>query len=106
MYALPDFLDFVDALFQSGVFEYVVFYGGLFHFMCVWGRGGKWGIVLYSCKMCLCTPRKLFRGTKNKGARDVWDFQRSPSRLLSSMVECIIIPEDTCTITILDSYPL
>ena len=72
VYALVDFLDFVAVLFQSGVFEYILFYGGL-------------------------SPL---------GARGVWEFQRSPSRLLSRMVECIFIPEDKHVITILDNYGL
>ena len=28
VYVLADFLDFVDLLFESDVFEYVLFYGG------------------------------------------------------------------------------
>ena len=64
--------------------------------MCVWVRGEIFGgLVSYICKMYLCTPGKLFRGVENEGARDVWEFQHSPSRLSSSMVECVSIPEDT-----------
>ena len=71
------------------------------------GAGGKFdGLVSYICKTYLCTPRNIIRGNKNEGARDVWQIQRSPSRLLSSMVECKIVPEDTYAITILDNYGL
>ena len=35
VYTLADFLGFVDVLFQIIAFEYIVFYGGPFHFMCV-----------------------------------------------------------------------
>ena len=68
-----------------------------FKFLCVCGGGGgeSWAFVSYICTTYLWTPRKLFRGTTNECAREVWEFQRSPSRILSNMVECIIIPEDT-----------
>ena len=49
------------------------------------GGGGGGGLVTYICKTYLCTPRKLFRGAKNEGARDAWEFQRFPSRLLPSI---------------------
>ena len=81
---LVNFLDFVDVLFQSGVFEYVLFYGGLSPFYVGVEFGG---LVTYLCKTYLCTPRKLFRGVTNEGATDVWEFQRSPSRILSCMVD-------------------
>ena len=82
VYVLVDVLDFIIVLYQSRVFEYILVYSG-------WG-----GAVVYICKTYLCTPRTLLRGAKNEVARDVWEFQRSPSRLLSSMVKCIFIPED------------
>ena len=64
MYGLDDFLNFVDALFHSGVFEYLVFHGGLCPlYVCVGGRG----FVSYICKTDLCAPKKPFRGaTKMK----------------------------------------
>ena len=82
---------------QSDVFEYVLFYGGLSPFLCVWWgcRGEDFGgLVTYICKTYFCMLRKLFQEAKNEDARDVWEFQRSPSRHLSSMVERIFIPED------------
>ena len=94
MYVLVDVRYFVIVLFQSGVFEYIVVYSG-------WG-----GAVVHICEKYLCTPRKLLRGAKNEVARDVWEFQRSSSRILSSMVKCIFIPEDTHAITNLDNYGL
>ena len=70
-YVLVDFVDFVDVLCESGAFEYVLFYGGLSPFyVCGGGEGGE-GLVTYTCTTRLCTPRKLFRGAKNEGARDV-----------------------------------
>ena len=47
------------------------------------------GLVAYICQPYICTPEKLFRGAKDEGARVFWEFQRSPSRLLSSMIEYI-----------------
>ena len=105
MYVLVDVLDIVIVLFQSGVFEYLlfcvrvvvatrVFFGLCFRLLysvvsewCFrlhiyiglqWLGGG--GAVVHICKTYLCTPRKLLRGAKNEGARYVWEFQRSPSR--------------------------
>ena len=97
---LVGFLDFVDVLFQSGVFEYVLLYGGISPFYVGENFGG---LVTYIYKTYLCTPRKPFLGAKNEGARDVWEFQRSPSRLLSSTVEWIFIPGVKHAITILDN---
>ena len=91
VYVLVDFLDFVDVLFQRGVFGICIVYGGLSP-LYVGGNLGEF--VTHICKTYMCTPRKLFRGANNEGARDVWGFQRSPSRLLSSMVEFNFIPED------------
>ena len=103
VYGLVDFLDFVDVLFHRGVFEYFVFCSGLYPiYVCVGGRG----IVSYICKTYLCTPRKPFWWAKNEGARDVWEFHRSPWQLLSSMVECIVIPEVIHATTILDNCEL
>ena len=74
-------LIFDIVLFYSGVFEYVLFYGG-------------WGTCCAYLQNVFVYTEKLFRGAKNEGVRDVREFQRSPSRLLSSMVKCIFIPED------------
>ena len=68
MYVLVDFLGFVDVLFQSGVFKCVLFCGRLSPF---YVGGGVGGLEAHICKTYLCTPRKLFRGAKNEGARDV-----------------------------------
>ena len=95
MYVLVDVLDFVIVLFQSCVFEYILVYSG-------WGGG----LLCIAANVFACTPRKLRRGAKNEVARDVWEFQRSPSRLLSSMVKCIFIPEDKHAITNFDKYGL
>ena len=87
VYVLVDVLDFVIVLFRIGVFEYMLFcvlmvvatrvcFGSrsrlryrvvsewCFHywFTVVGGGGG----VVYICKTCLCTPRKLLRGDKTK----------------------------------------
>ena len=96
-------VDFLDVLSLSGVFEYVLFYGGLSPFYVGEILGG---LVTYICKSHLCTPRKLCRGAKNEGARDDLEFQRSPSQILSCMVECIFIPEDKHAITVLENYGL
>ena len=50
-YVLVHFLDFVDLLLQSDVFEYNTY--------CFTVIGG---FVACICKTHLCTPRKLFRG--------------------------------------------
>ena len=92
MYVLVGFLDFVVVLFQSGAFEYALSYGG--------------GLVAYICKTYLCTPKKLFWGAKNEVARDVWEFQHFPLRVLSRMVKCTFIPEDKHAIIILENYGL
>ena len=76
VYVLVDVLDFIIVLYQSDVFEYILVYSG-------------WAVV-YICKTYLCTPRKLVRGAKNEVARGVWEFQRSPSRLFSSMVNAYL----------------
>ena len=73
VYVLVDFLNFVDLLFRSGVFKYVLFCGG-------------WGARCVYLQKVFVYVAELFRGGKNEGARDVWDFQPSASRLLSSMV--------------------
>ena len=95
VYVLVDALDFVIVLFQTGVFEYMLVYSG-------WGGG----LLCIDANEFVCTPKKLLRGAKNEVARDVWEFQRSPSRLLSSMVKCILIPEDKHAITNFDKYGL
>ena len=94
VYILVDVLDFVIVLFQSGVFDYILVYS-------VWG-----GAYVDICKTYLCTPRKLLRGAKNGVARDVWEFQRYPSQILSSMVKCVFIPKYEHAITTLDNYGL
>ena len=54
-----------------------------------------WFTVIEGVLLCiyakryLCTPKKLLRGAKNEIARNVWRFQRSPLRLLSSMVKML-----------------
>ena len=60
VYVLVDILDFVIVWFQSGAFKFIVVHSG-------WWGGG----VVFICKTYLCTPRKLLRGAKNEGARDV-----------------------------------
>ena len=71
----------------------------------IWGKGYL-ELVSYIYKTYSCSPGTIFGGTKNEGARDVWEFQRSCSRLLLSMVGCIIISEDTHAIIILDNCGL
>ena len=127
MHVLVDVLDFVIALFQSGVFEYilfcvrvivatrlflvdvldfviVLFQSGVFEYILIYS-GWRW-LVAHICKTYFCTSRKLLRGAKNEVARDVWEFQRSLSRLSSSMVKCIFIPEDKHAKTNLNNYGL
>ena len=58
------------------------------------------------CKTYLCAPRKLFRVDNNEVVREVPEFQRSLSRLLSRMGKGIFIPEDKHGITNLDNYVL
>ena len=94
VYVLVDVLDFVIVLIQSGIFEYILDYSG-------WG-----GAVLHICRSYLCTLRKLLRGYKNEVARDVWGFQRSPSRLLSSMGKRIFIPEGQHATANINNYGL
>ena len=54
MHVLVDFLDFVDVLFQSGIFEYVLFYGGLSSFYV----GGKfYGGLLRMSVERICVRR-------------------------------------------------
>ena len=48
----------------------------------------------------------MIRGAKNEVAREVWECQRSSSRILSSTVQRIFIPEDEHAITNLDNYGL
>ena len=128
VYVLVDVLDFVVVLYQSGVFEYIslcvlivvatrVCFGSRsrlrfrvvsewcfqIHVALQWLGGGA---VVCMCKTYLCTPKKLLQGAKNEVARDVWEIQRFPSRLLSSMVKCIFILEDKYAITSLDNYGL
>ena len=116
VYLLVDVLYFVIVLFQSGVFEYILVYvdvldsvivlfqSGVFGHILV--HSGWGGAVVHICKMYLCTPRKLLQGAKIEVVRDVWEFQRSPSRLLSSMIKCIFIPDDIHAVTSLDNYGL
>ena len=85
------FLDFGVVLFQSGVFEYVV---------------GGWGACCVYLQNVFLYAEKTVSGAKNEVARYVWEFQRSPSRRLSSMVKCIFIPEDKHAMTNLDNYGL
>ena len=94
VYVLVDVLDFAIVLFENGVFEYILAYSG------------SGGAVVHICKTYLCTTRKMLRGAKNEVATDVWEFQCSPSRILSSMVKCIFIPKDKHAITNLDNYGL
>ena len=101
MYALVEFLDFVDVLFQSGIFDYVRFHGGVLRFMC---GGGSFAACFVYLQNVFVYAEQAFSRAKNEGARGVWEFQRPPSRLLSSMDESIIVPEDTHAITILDNY--
>ena len=83
VYVLGDVLDFVIVLFRSGVFEYIIVYSG-------WGGGACCAYL----QNVLMNAEKLLWGAKNVVARDVWEFQSSPSRLLSSMVKCIFILGD------------
>ena len=96
VYVLGDVLDFVIVLFQSVVFKYILVYSG-------WGGGG--GAVVHIRKTYRYTPIKLLRGAKEV-ARDVWEFQRSPSRLLSSIVKSMFILGDKHATTNLDNYGL
>ena len=77
MHVLVDVLAFVMVLFQGGVFKYILVYSGR-------ARGGA---VVHTCTPYLCTPRKHLRAAKSKVARVVWQYQRSPTRLLSSIVK-------------------
>ena len=82
-----------------------MFYGGPSPFYaCVVG-GGAGGDFVYLQKY-FCTPRNIFGGAENEGAGDVWNFQCAPSLLLFTMVACIVTPDDTHAITILETYGL
>ena len=72
-------------------------------FQVVGGGGGGCCVYLQNVFMY---AENLLRGANNEVARDVWEFQRSPSRLLSSIVECIFIIKDKHAITSLDNYGL
>ena len=61
---------------------------------------------MYLQNVFVYAEKTVSRGYNNEGARDIWEFQRSPLRILSSMVECIFIPEDKHAIAILDNYNL
>ena len=91
VHVLVDFLDFVIVLFQSGVFEHVLFYGG-------------WGACCVYLQNAFVYAEKTVSGGKERVAREISEFQRSPSRRLSSMVKCIFISEDKRAITNLDKY--
>ena len=67
VYVLVDFLDFVDVLFQN---EWCFRIHIVFMLVA--------GLVAYICNTYMCTPRKLFRGARNEGSRDVWEFHGTP----------------------------
>ena len=72
-----------------------------------WSGGGGGGAAGGGCvylQNVLCTLRRLLRAAENGVARDVWKFQRFPSRILSSMDKFIFIPQDKHAITSLDKY--
>ena len=75
VHGLVDVLAFVMVLFQSGDFEYIFVFSG-------WAERGSCCAYLQNL---LCTPRKHRRAAKDKVARIVWEYQRFPTRLLSSM---------------------
>ena len=92
VHAIPDILEFVDVLFQGGVLQICIFLRWSFPFYVFAGAGGgNWGACFVYLQPCLYQPRKMFRGTEKNGVKDVWDFRRSPSRLLSSMVERMLL---------------
>ena len=81
VYVLVDLPDFVDVLFYSGFSNTYCFTVVFHYFMCV--------CVCFfssiSAKRVLSTPTKLFRGAKNQGAEDVWEFQRPSSQLMGNI---------------------
>ena len=79
VYTLADFLGFVDVLFQIIAFEYIVFYGGPFHFMCVWRRGKFRGLFRIYAKR-IYVRRELFFGGKGTKVRGPIGTSNVPSR--------------------------
>ena len=74
-YVLVDSLDDVKVLFQSGVFEYVLFYGGVSHFT----RGVVLGDLLHiSAKRICVRPHFFFGGLRTKVRGTFGNFNVPP----------------------------
>lgn len=54
-----------------------------------WGRG-----VVQTYQSVYQTLRERFLGANIEAAGDAWEFERSPSRFLSNLKDCVIIPDD------------